>query len=291
MKSSTNSLIKLHIAVLLFGFSSLFGKLIPVSPVVIVFGRTLFASIALYLTLLSLRKSIKINSKGNAMLIFSGGILFAVHWFTFFKSVQVSNVAIAVLTFSTYPVFVTFLEPYFYKERIRLFDIVIALVTLGGVLLVVPKFDWSNSYAQGAFWGILSGISGAFLSLACKVLIEKHSSMVISFYQYLTCALVTLPFVVYVKPEITAVSLMLLILLGTVFTAVSGTLFVSSLKNIKVQLSSIITALEPVYAIILAVFLLSEFPPVRTILGGVIILSAVTFATFFKQEETTAVKK
>jgi hypothetical protein len=47
------------------------------------------------------------------------GMILAIHWTTFFKAIQVSTIAIALLTFSTFPVFITFLEPYFLKIRLN----------------------------------------------------------------------------------------------------------------------------------------------------------------------------
>ena len=79
------------------------------------------------------------------------GVILAIHWTTFFKSIQVSTVAIGLLTFSTFPVFVTFLEPYFFKEKIKLSDVVIAIVTFLGVMLVIQKFELGNNLTQGVF--------------------------------------------------------------------------------------------------------------------------------------------
>jgi drug/metabolite transporter (DMT)-like permease len=188
-------------------------------------------------------------------------------------------VAIAVLTFSTYPVFVTFLEPYFYKEKIRMFDIFISFVTLCGVFLIIPKFELTNNVTQGALWGLAAGLTCAFLAIACKKGTEKYSPLIISFYQNLAAAVVSLPFVIYIKPSFQLKDILLLVLLGSLFTAVSGILYIKSLTTIKVQFASIVTCLEPVYAIVLAVILLGEVPSVRTLIGGLVILGAILFAT------------
>ena len=279
MKEKTKNIISLHLAIFLFGFSALFGKFISLSPIAIVFGRTFVAAITSFLILRSLKQDYKLNAKNDYLFLCSLGVLFAVHWFTFFKSVQVSSVAIAVLTFSTYPVFVTFLEPYFYREKIRLFDIVTAFVTLFGVFFIVPKFELTNNVTQGTLWGLAAGLTCAFLAIACKKGTEKYSVLVIPFYQNLTAAIVSLPFMIYLKPVFEVKDILLLILLGSLFTAVSGTLYVKSLSTIKVQFASIVTCLEPVYSITFAVILLGEVPTLRTVFGGFIFLGAILFAT------------
>lgn len=278
-KEKTKDLICLHLAVFLFGFSALFGKFISLSPVVIVFGRTLVAAILSFILLKSLKQPIKLKGRNDYFLLCFNGVSFALHWFTFFKSIQVSNIAIAVLTFSTYPVFVTFLEPYFYKEKIRIFDIVTSSIALFGVFLILPKIDLNDNLTQGALWGLAAGLTCAFLGIASKKGIEKHSALVIPFYQNLTAAIVVFPFVLYMKPVLGVKDVLLLVLLGSLFTAVSGTLYVKSLSTIKVQFASIVTCLEPVYAIIFAAILLDEIPSIRTLIGGAVILGAILLAT------------
>ncbi len=278
-KEKTKDLIFLHLAVFLFGFSALFGRFILLSPVVIVFGRTFVAMIMSLILLKFLKQPIKLKGKHDYFLLCFNGVFFALHWFTFFKSIQVSNIAIAVLTFSTYPVFVTFLEPYFYKEKIRIFDMVTSFIALFGVFLILPRVELSDNLTQGALWGLAAGLTCAFLGIASKKGIEKHSALVIPFYQNLTAAIVAFPFVLYMKPLLEVRDVLLLILLGSLFTAVSGTLYVKSLSTMKVQFASIVTCLEPVYAIIFAAILLDEIPSVRTLIGGTVILGAILLAT------------
>ncbi len=71
----------------------------------------------------------------------------------------------------------------------------------------------------------------------------------------------------------------MLLLLGVVFTAVSHTLFIDGLKKVKAQTASIIASLEPVYGIVLGIVFFIEIPDLRTIFGGVIIISAVVIGS------------
>ena len=279
MKENKNNLIRLHLVVFLFGFAALFGKVLNLSPFTIVFGRTLFAAITLFFILLFSKQSFKLNSTKDCLFLAFVGIIYAIHWITFFQSIQMSSIAIAVLTFSTFPIFVTFLEPYFFNEKIKTFDIVIALVTLFGVSQVIPKFELSNNLTQGALWGIASGFTCAILAIACRKNVQKYSSTLISFYQNLTCAVILLPTMIYLKPTLCFNDILLLVLLGVMFTAFTNTLFIGSLRTIKTQLASIVTSLEPVYSIVFAAILLNEIPPIKTIFGGLIILGAIICAT------------
>jgi len=81
------------------------------------------------------------------------------------------------------------------------------------------------------------------------------------------------------KPTFHIRDILLLIILGTVFTGISHSLFINGLKNIKTQTAGVISSLEPVYGIFFAAFLLKEIPTLREILGGIIILGTVFYST------------
>jgi drug/metabolite transporter (DMT)-like permease len=273
------SLVEIHLAVFLFGLSGLFGKLISLPPMIIVLGRVFFSSIFLLTIMLYLKKDIKLKQQKHYFYLAVMGVILVIHWSTFFKSIQVSTVAIGLLTFSTFPVFVTFLEPYFFKEKIKLPDIVIAIVAFLGVVLVVPKFELDNNLTQGVVWGIVSGFTYAILSMLNRKYVKEYESMVIAFYEQFVATIVLIPFLFLQRPVFQTNDILLLILLGTVFTGISHSLFINGLKDFKTQTASIISSLEPVYGIVFAAFLLKEIPAAREIFGGIIILGAVFYST------------
>lgn len=278
MQAKKIDLLQIHIAVLLFGLSGLFGKLVALPAGLIVLGRVLFASIFLLLLLVYLRKNIKLNQPHHYIYLAAMGMILAVHWVTFFLSIQLSTVAIGLLTFSTFPVFVTFLEPYFFKERIRLADILSAFLTLLGVMLVIPEFQLNNTITQGVIWGIISGFTYAVLSMLNRKFAGEYPGLVIAFYEQAAAVVLLLPVILLCpQPSVQANDILWLMLLGIVFTGVSHTLFISGLKSIKTQTAGIISCLEPVYGIIFAVLLLQEIPTAKEILGGVLIIGIVVY--------------
>jgi drug/metabolite transporter (DMT)-like permease len=279
MKANNQGLPEIHIAVLFFGLAGLFGKLVTLPPTVIVLGRVFFAALCLTALLAFVKQSVRLRRREDYGLLALLGVILALHWVAFFQSIQVSTVAIGLLTFSTFPVFVTFLEPYFFQERLKPVDVLVALVTLGGVALVVPQFELHDNLTQGALWGILSGFTFAILSLLNKTYVKEYSSLVIAFYQDLVATLVLLPFLFLAKPVFQLSDLLLLALLGIVFTGVAHTLFIRGLASVRAQTASIIASLEPVYGIVFAVLFLDEIPTLRVILGGVVILGAAFYAT------------
>jgi drug/metabolite transporter (DMT)-like permease len=279
MNIKNKSLMEIHIAVFLFGVAGLFGKILALPAMIIVLGRVVFSSIFLFIIMVYMKKGIKLDERKHYFYLAAMGIILAIHWSTFFMSIQVSTVAIGLLTFSTFPVFVTFLEPYFFKESIKISDVVIALITFLGVALVVPSFKLGNSMTQGVLWGLASGFTYAILSMLNRKYVKDYESFVIAFYEQLCAAIVLMPFLFFQKPVFQSRDILLLLLLGTIFTGISHSLFINGLKNIKTQTAGIISSLEPVYGIIFAAAVLSEIPSLREILGGIIILGTVFYST------------
>ena len=137
-------LFELHAAVFLFGLSGLFGKMLLVSPLAIVFGRTFLAATALAVYLYFKARLDRLPSGRDLVMICLSGGLLAVHWLSFFYSIQLSTVAVGLLTFSTFPVFVTFLEPIFFGEPLKRLDVFTAGAVFAGLTLVVPAYQLDN---------------------------------------------------------------------------------------------------------------------------------------------------
>lgn len=271
----TRGLLEIHAAVLLFGFSGLFAKFLDVSPIVIVLGRTGFASLILYIALCSTGKTPFAITGRRLGLYLLQGLLLAVHWSSFFHAIQISTVAIGLLTFSTFPLFTTALEPVFFKERLSAIDILSALTVFLGLVLVVPSVDLSRAPVQGALWGTFSGLTFALLAIVNRKNVMSDSPMSIAFYQNLFAGLILLPAALLTAMECPGLTdIALLACLGILCTAIAHSLFIKALASVNARTVSVITALEPVYGIIFALVLLGEIPGLRTLLGGILILGA-----------------
>ncbi len=286
MENRTRGLAEIHIAVLLFGLAGLFGKFLPLPSVAIVFGRVFFATVALLILVTFTKQQILLRSKKDALAFMFLGIILAIHWGTFFYSIQISTVAIGLITFSAFPIFVVFLEPLVLTERLHRRDIIIAFVTFFGVALVIPSYEFGNQMTQGALWGLFSGATFAVLSILNRKYVKGYSSVVIALYQDGIAAIVLLPFVLYFHPIITSHDVFLLILLGVVFTAMAHSLFIKGMTHVQAKTASVIASLESVYGIVFAAMLLGEIPSMRTLIGGCIVLAASIYASTFSPIDT-----
>jgi len=272
MNDQKISLFEIHLAVLLFGTAGLFGKWLLISPFMIVLGRVFFASLFLAVIIWISGRKKSLLPGDNYFTFVLLGLILSIHWVSFFKSIQISTVAVGLLSFSIYPVFTTFLEPVFTKKRIIKLNVFLSLFCLSGVFLIVPKFDLQNSTYMGVLWGIFSGFTFSLLTIINRKLSQKHSSLIIAFNQNFFATLFLSPILLVIKPSLTTKNIGLLVVLGVVCTAFSHTLFIKGMKNVKAQTASLIHTLEPVYGILFAFLFLKETPSSRTLLGGAVIL-------------------
>jgi drug/metabolite transporter (DMT)-like permease len=271
-----SALAEIHGAVFFFGLAGLFGKWLELSPLVIVLGRVVFASLILGLIMLWRRDPRRRVSAADRWLLLSLGLLLAGHWILFFLSIQVSTVAVGLLSYSVFPVFTAFLEPAVSRKRLDPAALVFSGLCLLGIYLIVPRFAWTERVFQGVLLGLGAGLTFAVLSIFNRRLTARYDSITIAFRQDVVAALALLPSLLFIRPILSLREIGLLVVLGTLCTALAHTLFIDGMRTITAQAASIVASLEPVYGIVLALVFLGEIPSPRTLLGGAIILVAAT---------------
>ncbi len=279
MPPRSRSLAEIHLAVFLFGFPGLFAKWLDLPPVLIVFGRVLFASLTLAALMAVRRTAFRVRPPRDLVLLGLCGLILAAHWTMFFESVQVSSVAVGLLAYSSFPVFTAFLEPLLCRERWEPASLGYALLCVVGIGLIVPGFDLSNAVFRGVLWGLGAGLLFSVLSILNRTLASRHSSLSVAFYQDLLAGLVLVPAVLRTGLPLSGRDWGLIAILGVFCTAGAHTLFIEGLKGVRARTASILSSLEPVYGILLALVFLKESPSLRTVSGGAIVLAAALAAT------------
>jgi drug/metabolite transporter (DMT)-like permease len=279
VETRRRSLVEVHLAVVLFGFTGLFGKWLALSPALIVFGRVVFAAATLAAVLAVSRRSFLVSPRSDLIRLAACGLILAVHWTVFFKSVQVSSVAVGLLAYSSFPVFTAFLEPLLGRERWDPASLALALLCVVGIGLIVPGFDLSDAVVQGVLWGLAAGLTFAVLSLLDRRLASRHPSLIVAFYQDLFAAVLLLPAVVGRGLPSSGRDWALVALLGVFCTAAAHALFIDGMRAVGARTASIVSSLEPVYGILLALVFLKESPSLRTVSGGALVLLAAAAAT------------
>lgn len=284
-RSDAKSLLQIHIAVFFLGLSALAGKWSTLSALALTFGRVWVSAPALFLYLKLRRMPMGLHSRRDYGVMAGLGLLWAIHWVAFLQSAQLATVAIATITFSTYPVFVTFLEPWLFRERLRLSAVAEAFLMLAGASIIVP-WKPSGALLPGFAWGMASSALHAVIVLLNRRMVMDYSGEAVAFYSQVAAALLLLPVGLILRPAFTGHNLAAVLALGLLCSALAQALVGRGLKRVKAQTLALIGGLESVYGILLAAVLLGQPPTLREILGGIIVLGVSVYATLKKQGVT-----
>jgi drug/metabolite transporter (DMT)-like permease len=280
MKPRINNLIQLNAAVLLWGGTALFAKLIKLPAFEITCLRSVPAVLCLVGVLALFREGYALRAGRDYLWAALSGLALAAHWVTYFKSIQLSTVAIGILSLHVYPVMTALAEPLFFKEPFHPIDLLMTVAVLAGIGIMVPEFTLSSDTTQGILWGILSAVFWTARNLFSRQLVRSYSGLKVMVYQLGVCVLVPLPFVVASGQTVSPHAWGQLALLGVIFTALPHTLFTNSLRHLTTRTVSVMATLLPIYGAVLAALVLDEIPAFRTLIGGAIVIAVVFYETW-----------
>ena len=280
MQSQQQSLIYLHIAVLLFGGTALFAKLIGLNALDITAYRAAIAGLAICVLLTLQKKPIKLHRAKDYVIAILLGVAVGIHWVTYFAGMQLAGITVGMLAFFTYPVITVFLEPLFNKSKPKAKDIISAVVVIIGIYLLIPNVNLGDDITLGVVTGVVSALFFALRNITHKRYFSEYGGPQTMFYQTLVASLMLCAFIEVPITEINDTDLILLLIAGVVFTAMPHSLFAASLKHLSAATAGLISCLQPLYGTILAIIILHERPSVMTLIGGALIVSAACFETW-----------
>lgn len=276
--------IKLHLSIVLAGFTGLFGKLILLNEGLLVWYRMMFAAIMLYLILKLSNKLLAIPAKEQLKIAGTGFIL-GLHWVFFYGSIKMANVSVGVVCFSLVGFFTALLEPLIIRRRFRVKELMFSLITVAGIVLI---FQFDMRYRAGIIVGIISSALAALFTITNKKVGASHPSRMMLLYEMaggflgLTCLL---PLYLHYFPVDTILpdmkDFLYLLLLALVCTIGLYLLQIQVLKTVSAFTVNLSYNLEPIYSIILAMLFFGEAKELNTAfyIGLALIILSVLLQT------------
>jgi len=277
--------------VLLFGFTGILGKLITIPALPLASFRMIIASCGLYLIIKFRGASLDINRRLRWKAL-GVGLIVAIHWFTFFLAIKLSNVSVALATLSSATLFTAILEPIFSKRRISALEVILSLFIILGLAMIF-SFEWT--YWKGILVALLSAFLASLFNVINRDLTQRNDSGVISFFEMLSGAfLLSLLYIIFSNGEVNSLDwvsmdLVWLLVLGLICTSYAFTAVVGLMKRMSAYTVTMAINMEPIYAIILAwiIFRNSELMSTGFYLGAfIIILSIIIHSTLSRSTIT-----
>lgn len=259
-ESKLKNYLLLHLIVFIWGFTAILGALITIDAIPLVFFRMGLAVIFIAIYFLFKKKSFFVDKKG-VFKFFLSGIIIAMHWVFFFKAIKISNVSVALVTMSTGAFFTSLIEPLFFKRRIKPLEIILGMMVIGGLYII---FNFESEYKLGIIYALISSFLGALFSVLNGLFIKKYDANRISLYQLLFGFLFVAIYLFFNNSYSVAFFTLpnsdwiYLFVLSSICTAYAFIMSVKVMKYISPYTVMLTINLEPVYAIILALFIFGD---------------------------------
>ncbi len=266
---------QIHVCVVLWGFTAIFGRLITLPALPLVVWRMMLATAALALVPRVWRGCRAMPPR--LLACYAGiGVLVALHWLTFYASIKLANASVGATCMALAPVFLSVIEPLVTGRRFDARELLLGAAVVPGVAMVVGGIP--EGMRAGVAIGTLSAFLVSIFGSLNKRFVGRDDPLAVTFVELaagtVLLALVGRSGAFPVPSPHDAAHLVILALVCTVLPFVLSLVALRHLSQFAVQLA---VNLEPVYAILLASAFLGEHRELSTrFYGGVaVILGAV----------------
>lgn len=281
MHKETKAVIALVLAAVLWSTGGLLIKLVHWHPIAIAGGRSGIAAVLMYLYIAFFRKDI---SKKQLLSLdwykWLGAIAYTSTVIIFVIANKMTAAANVIFLQYTAPVWVALLSGWLLKEKVSLFDWMIIITVISGMGLFFIG-DMKSGQMLGNILAIFSGIFLAAVVLLLKM--QKNCAAIeMTFLGNFLTFLVSIPFFFQSMPD--SKSMLGILLLGVFQLGLSYILFSEAIAHVSAIEAILIPVIEPLLNPIWVLLMLGESPSFFAIIGGTIVLGAVTFRGIYKKK-------
>jgi len=299
--STINPALVLLIGVISVSSASIFVRFaqINVPSLVIATYRMTFATLLIIpFSLKAVKNEWHKLSRGKIILLVFSGFFLALHFASWIKSLELTNVASSVVLVTSTPLWVSIFSPLVLREKIPLRAILSLLIAFGGTILIslggnckwINLFhgwcDFSFSNVESEFVGNVLALLGALFA-TCYVIIGRSVRKTLSLASYafwvygIAAVFLLLITIVRGKPLLgySTINYFWFLLLALIPQAIGHSCFNWALGVLPTFYVSITLLGEPIGSSLLAYLFLGEKPMNIEITGGVLILIGIFFAS------------
>lgn len=273
-------------AVFFTAFSSIFIRWTSAPALTIAFYRMLFTfGFVFPYVLFRYWEDLRSFNRKKMFLSWFSGFFLAFHFSSWIASLSMTSVAASTVLVSCSPILVTAYEIWFHKKRPTFeFFIILALALFGTILITMEGWNEPN-HVTGNLLALFGGACMAgYLLIGVKVQ-EDNPFWVYIVHVNGAAAFFLGSMMLLSRTSFSTVDAkdLWLILAMTVFCSLLGhTVYNWLLRYYGATTISLATLCEPIFASLLAFVLLQEYPTTSTLMGGGIVLLAVSRAIIKK---------
>lgn len=255
----------------LWSIAGLFIKVIDWNPIAIAGMRSLIASIVIF----SYLKHPEIHFSFPQI---AAAIVNAATMLLFVSANKTTTAANAIILQYLAPVLTVFIGAILLKERTRVEHFTaLPLVMAGIVLMFFDELSYGKLF--GNVLAIMSAITFSFYFVFMRMQKDGSPLESILLSHWLTAGICIMISLFLPVPHITLKSLVAIAVLGIVQIGLSAILFVIAIKRVSAVQANLIAVIEPVFNPVWVFFAIGEAPGIHAMIGGGIIVLAVTITS------------
>ena len=223
--------------------------------------RTLISGILLFLIVIFIEKKSVLrplkNKRDCAGIILFGTAGMYLVQYTYFKTIELSNVSFATILQFTAPFFIFIYESIKNKKIPAVSTVILLFMTILGVVFIATKGNFSNLSVslEALLLGVISAIMIAFYSTYPKKLLKKYGSITVVGWGMIIGSIISnvIHPIWRIEGNVNTKSMIQVIIVVILGTSIAYLIYIASLNYISSSLAGILTAFEPVLATILSV--------------------------------------
>ena len=280
MKKETLAMLEMLLCAALWSIAGIFMKFLPWNGFALAGLRSLIAGLTIAIYMFLSKKKFVFNRETLIAGLLTGSV-----YICFTVSNKLTTAASAIVLQFTDPVFIVILSALLFHKRPKRADVLVVLVTLFGIALFF--FDQlTPGNLVGNCVAILAGFFMAcmYMSVGNLPIEERISAILIG--QGFTF-LVGLPAIVLTRPAFTPWTFFCILVLGVFQLGLAYILFAKATVYCPPLACALLAALEPLLNPIWVLLFNGERPGPYALIGGIIVVAAVTLWCIFGKEKET----
>lgn len=275
LSEHNKGILAVFLTAILWSSGGLFIKLISLDSMELSFFRCAIAAVVF--ALMFRKRILKLNS-----LALLNSFAYAAVLILFVIATKTTTAANAIFLQSTAPIYVLIFEPLLTKTKWERINIITIVVCFLGMILFFMG-DLTPGDIKGNIAALLAGVAFAAFFLGMKKNEPQYGESSI-FYGNVIVALICIPFITDMN-SISVQDFAMVSFLGVFQIAFAYALFSYGLKRIIAVEASIISMFEPVLNPIWVFIGYGEVPSFYAIIGGIIIMTAITVRTVISNSD------
>ncbi|KXB69240.1 putative membrane protein [Leptotrichia wadei] len=225
--------------------------------------RTLISGILLFVIVIFIEKKSVLKPLKNkkdfiGIILFGTAGMYLVQY-TYFKTIELSNVSFSTILQFTAPFFIFIYESIKNKKIPAFSTLILLFMTILGVVFIATKGKISSLSVspEALLLGLISAIMIAFYSIYPKKLLKKYGSITVVGWGMIVGSVISniVHPIWKIQGNVNTESIIQVTVVVILGTSVAYLIYIASLNYISSSLAGILTAFEPVLAAILSVII------------------------------------